>query len=244
VMVSDLAPMAALIQRAGRLWRHMDLRPTSLRPVDGPTLHVVSPDPERIIGENWARDVLGQGAYVYALPLLWRTAKVLFEAAEIRVPEGLRDLVEAAHGRSLTVPKVLQSADFRAEGVDKAQATHAAQNQIDWLAGYRAGASGAEDAEYPTRLGSRQKTLVLMKEDAPWAGDQWSVESAQLSEVSASAARLDRLALPEAVPPTNLPRWLTATRCFVPVTQDHQICAGLQYDPEMGLTFSASDDRA
>ena len=35
VMVSDLAPMGALVQRAGRLWRHMDRRPTSSRPVDG-----------------------------------------------------------------------------------------------------------------------------------------------------------------------------------------------------------------
>nr|WP_119061768.1 CRISPR-associated helicase Cas3' [Dichotomicrobium thermohalophilum] len=244
VMVSDLAPMAALIQRAGRLWRHMDLRPAGLRPVDRPTLQVLSPDPGLVTGENWARHVLGQGAYVYALPLLWRTAKVLFEAGEIRVPEGLRDLVEAAHGRSLTVPEVLQSAEFRAEGVDKAQATHAGQNQIDWLAGYRAGASGAEDAEYPTRLGARQKTMVLMRGDAPWSGDRWNVESAQLSEVSASAARLDRLALPEAVPPVNLPRWLTATRCFVTVPPDHQICPGLRYDPEMGLILSSSVNQA
>ena len=31
VMVSDLAPMAALIQRAGRLWRHTDARPACAR---------------------------------------------------------------------------------------------------------------------------------------------------------------------------------------------------------------------
>ncbi|WP_209015630.1 CRISPR-associated helicase Cas3', partial [Roseibium sp. RKSG952] len=45
VMVSDLAPMAALVQRAGRLWRHMDLRPATSRPVEAPVLHVLSPDP-------------------------------------------------------------------------------------------------------------------------------------------------------------------------------------------------------
>ncbi|GIX15257.1 MAG: hypothetical protein KatS3mg118_3216 [Paracoccaceae bacterium] len=45
VMVSDLAPMAALIQRAGRLWRHMELRPAAERPVPGPMLHVLAPDP-------------------------------------------------------------------------------------------------------------------------------------------------------------------------------------------------------
>ena len=41
-MVSDLAPIGALIQRAGRMWRHMDQRPIGVRPVPGPKLTVLS----------------------------------------------------------------------------------------------------------------------------------------------------------------------------------------------------------
>lgn len=238
VMVSDLAPMAALIQRAGRLWRHMGLRPREARPVDRPVLHVVSPDPERVKGETWAQDLLGQGGRVYALPLLWRTARVLFDTAEILAPEGLRALIEAVHGgEGPLVPEPLQQAELRAEGENKAQANHAVQNRIDWLAGYRAGASGAGDAEYPTRLGREQRTLVLSREDMPWSGGTWSVETAQLSEVSASKARLDRYSLPEAPISPDLPKWLTATRSFVVVEDGGKIHQALHYDAELGLTF-------
>ncbi len=73
VMVSDLAPMASLIQRAGRLWRHMDRRPLERRPVEGPLLHVVSPDPADVRDERWLIPELGRGGFVYDLAEMWRT---------------------------------------------------------------------------------------------------------------------------------------------------------------------------
>lgn len=238
VMVSDLAPMAALIQRAGRLWRHMDLRPAEARPVPGPVLHVLSPDPAAVAGPDWAAAELGQGVHVYPRDALWRTARALFDAGEIRAPEGLRALIAAAHGDD-ALPSALESAALRAEGRAGAERAHAAQNLVGWNDGYRIGASGAGDAEYPTRLGQLQRLLVLMRPDgAPWAGRAWGVDSCQLSEVSASATRIDQLALPLRDPPPGLPDWLTRTRRFVVVGEGGKICHGLAYDAETGLIFA------
>lgn len=236
VMVSDLAPMASLIQRAGRLWRHMDRRPAQARPVPAPVLHVLSPDPARVESDRWAVEVLGQGAHVYPVPLIWRTAQALFSAGEIRAPEGLRDLVEAAHADA-PLPAVLERAGIRAEGQGMAARAHAGQNIIGFADGYRTGASGAGDHDFPTRLGLPQSVLVLMREGAPWSGGAWSVEAAQLSEVSASAARLARLPLPDSAPPVGLPDWLVSSRRFVTVGEGGKLCHGLRYDPEFGLVF-------
>lgn len=235
VMVSDLAPMASLIQRAGRLWRHMDRRPAQGRPVPGPVLHVLSPDPARVESDRWAAEVLGQGAHVYPLPLVWRTAQALFAAGEIRAPEGLRDLVEAAHADA-PLPEVLERAGIRATGEGMAARAHAGQNIFGFADGYRTGASGAGDRDFPTRLGQPQEVLVLMRDGAPWSGGAWSLEAAHLSEVSASAARLGRLPLPESAPPAGLPDWLVTSRRFVAVEGD-KICHGLSYHPEFGLIF-------
>jgi CRISPR-associated endonuclease/helicase Cas3 len=236
VMVSDLAPMAALIQRAGRLWRHMDRRPAQARPVPAPVLHVLSPDPARVESDRWAVEVLGQGAHVYPVPLIWRTAQALFASGVIRAPDGLRDLVEAAHADA-PLPEVLERAGIRAEGQGMAARAHAGQNIIGFADGYRTGASGAGDRDFPTRLGQPQEVLVLMREGAPWPGGAWSLEAAQLSEVSASAARLGRLPLPESAPPAGLPDWLVSSRRFVAVGEGGKLCHGLRYDPEFGLIF-------
>ncbi|MCX7645900.1 MAG: CRISPR-associated helicase Cas3' [Rhodobacteraceae bacterium] len=244
VMVSDLAPMAALIQRAGRLWRHMDRRPPGARPVPGPVLHVLSPEPGPEAGADFAAAELGQGVFVYDRAALWRTARALFAAGAIRAPEGLRALIAAAHADD-ALPSALEKAALRAEGRAGAARAHAAQNLVGWADGYRLGASGAGDADYPTRLGQEQTALVLMRGGAPWSGGGWSVESCQLSEVSASRERLKALSLPDADPPPGLPDWLTRTRQFVAVGEGGEICQGLKYLSMYGLLIeprSGGDD--
>lgn len=243
VMVSDLAPMAALIQRAGRLWRHIDRRPAIARPVPGPVLHVLSPNPGAVAGPDWAAAELGQGVHVYDRAVLWCTADALLREGWIRAPDGLRTLIEAAHGEA-PVPPALELAAIRAEGKAGAERAHAAQNTVDWGAGYRQGASGAGDADYPTRLGRPQTALVLMRGDgSPWSGGEWSVDSCQLSEVSAGAERLARLLLPETTAPPSLPDWLTKTRRFVTVGGGGEICPDLRYDEAYGLSFASPPSR-
>lgn len=246
VMVSDLAPMAALIQRAGRLWRHMDLRPASSRPVPAPVLRVLSPDPDAVTDERWLHDVLDRGAYVYSAADQWRTARVLFDTASIEAPSGLRALIEAVHGIDvLPVPKALQEAEASAEGKGAASRGHAAQNIVDLAAGYRMGGQANDDAKYPTRLGEEQRVLVLARVEngvlRPWATadrDAWA-----LSEVSARKSRLDALPLPDQSAHDILaitqdwPDWKRAAVLLCPVAEDGTICEGLQYDAEIGLSF-------
>ena len=64
LLCSDLAPVDLLIQRAGRLWRH-EREP---RPVPGPELLVVSPEPVPDPGPGWIRDLLPGTAAVYGDP--------------------------------------------------------------------------------------------------------------------------------------------------------------------------------
>lgn len=248
VMVSDLAPMAALIQRAGRLWRHMSLRPAASRPVGGPLLQVLAPDPEVVEDARWLQATIGAGAFVYPLALQWRTAKVLFEAGRIDAPDALRALIEAAHGDSLAVPDALTKAELQAAGEAGAAKNTAWHNKIDWAAGYRAGASGADDADYPTRLGEPQRILVLARREGgrllPWSGEAWSVEACQRSEVQASCKRLRPVTLPDqddaeiAAVRSALPKWLQATRTICPVGEEGLICAGLAYQTLTGLRFT------
>ena len=246
VMVSDLAPMAALIQRAGRLWRHMELRPASSRPVPAPVLHVLSPDPDEVGDDRWLHDVLGRGAYVYPVADQWRTARVLFDTACIEAPSGLRALIEAVHGIDvLPVPDALQEAEATAEGKGAAARGHAAQNIVDLAAGYRMGGQANDEATYPTRLGEEQRILVLARVEngviRPWAKadrDAWA-----LSEVSARKSRLDALPLPDQSAPEILaitndwPDWKRAELRLCPVAADGEICEGLCYGAEIGLIF-------
>ncbi|MCM2502581.1 CRISPR-associated helicase Cas3' [Aureimonas altamirensis] len=249
VMVSDLAPMAALIQRAGRLWRHMTEGPSRSRPVPGPVLFVLSPDPAAVLDARWLRDVLGGGAWVYGLSEQWRTADLLFRRGRIDASSDLRSLIEAVHGsEGAPVPHVLESAERERIGEIYARRSRAYGNIVDFGQGYRDGARGAEDTIYPTRLGRPTRTLALARMVdgvvKPWAqGDATSAETWQLSEVAADKLRLDRLSLPDQeIAPIveatrDWPAWRRREVTLCPVADDGAICEGLRYSPDSGLAW-------
>ncbi len=259
VMVSDLAPVAALIQRTGRLWRHMALRPANTRPVLAPVLYVVAPDPNTVNDRRWLHQVLEKGAYVYPLDVQWRSARVLFDAGCIDAPADLRALIEAVHGKEedlVPVPEPIQNAENKRIGKDKGAAAHALQNLIDWKAGYRQ-SQGLRDVDYPTRLGPEQRTLLLARwaggQLTPWASDQTDssqhmtpAELESLSEVRASAQRLKDVELPPQDAPAiqafarDWPEWKRAAVTVCPVGDKGAICHGLRYDDELGLLFESA----
>lgn len=161
LVISDLAPIDLLIQRAGRLWRHMNQRPSSSRSVHGPTLCVISPAPSEATQANWLEPVLGRGAFVYDDPgIMWRTAKTIFSAGAIRTPEDLRPFIERVYG-SREVPPCLERGQDLAEGKGHGERFQAGQNLIRFTEGYPKMGNPADDQEVGTRLGEETVTLRL-----------------------------------------------------------------------------------
>ena len=254
VMVTDIAPMAALIQRAGRLWRHMKERPSCKRPVSEPVLCVLSPDPTETVDKDWLSRVLNAGAWVYPLDLQWRTARELFNAGRIDGPAHVRRLVEAVDGEGQDpLPQPIKDAEIERLGGTFAGTTLATQNRIQLEMCYRAGMSDADDRNFPTRLGLEQKVLALAcrKGDilVPWASvnnsskaDRW-----MMSEVAASAKKLTKLVLPDhdcqaiRSATSDWPSWRQDSVRVCPVNTDGSICQGLSYYRDLGLFFSSAD---
>ena len=254
VMVSDLAPIGALIQRAGRLWRHLDRCPAAERPVSGPLLTVLSPDPNRVTDARWLDAVLGRAARVYRHDHQWLTARAIFEAGVIDEPDGVRALIEAVHGEDAPeVPEPLVRLSLDAEGAASAEAALAQQNVVSPHQGYLRGTGDGvwSEEKFPTRLGQVEATLVLACRQGdrlqPWCDADAPARAWALSEVRCSKWRLDRL--PNGLPDQTAPDvrevkadWAEGKRdhlILCPVTQDGDICEGLRYDPDWGLMFSS-----
>lgn len=173
LVISDLAPIDLLIQRAGRLWRHMDRRPGESRAISGPTLCVISPDPAEATHEKWLEPALGRGAFVYDDPgVMWRSARTLFSGNRIRTPEDLRPIIEQVYGED-DVPACLEKGQNRAEGETHSGRWLARQNLIDFSGGYPAMEVPGPDQEIGTRLGEKTTTLRLARLEGgkilPWA---------------------------------------------------------------------------
>ena len=197
LLLSDLAPMELIIQRAGRCHRH----PRGYRPqgYESPLMKVLMPDPVDDPDEDWYGNLFEIGQYVYPRPaLLWRTARLLKEKEEIRLPEQARELVEGAYGAGLEAPAIFDEQEIKVDGSDIAEKSLAGFASLDFSAGYSSNEGQWDnDTMTPTRLGEESRQLRLLRSEngklALWAssgGKFVSVKECMRSEVRVSAKKV------------------------------------------------------
>lgn len=132
LMISDLAPIDLLIQRAGRLQRHV--RGTRRPPV----LQVLAPEWADEPDEHWLKRTLPGTHFVYRdTSLVWLTQRVLREQGEIRMPEKARTLIESVYGEVADlVPDGLQGARWEQRGMQNVAGSMANFNALVLEDGY------------------------------------------------------------------------------------------------------------
>lgn len=199
LMVSDLAPIDLLIQRAGRLWRHVGRdRPNA---AGGPRLLVLSPPAADDADASWLVGVLRRTRHIYRGSVLWRSARVLFEAGSIVAPEGIRALVERVYDAPEEVPPGLVAALNKETGTESAAISLAEMNVLKWSEPYVNGGGWDSDIATPTRLSEPSLTLRLGRwregKVTPLCADADPRRAWALSEVSLARRRASGVPEPE-----------------------------------------------
>ena len=132
-LISDLAPIDALIQRAGRLQRHDRGERAA------PTMHVLAPSWAEDPDAEWLRRTLPGTHAVYRDPgLCWLTQRVLRECDGLHLPRDARKLIEDVYGEPAEtwLPEGLREASDEREGKAMADRSMARFNALDLPAGY------------------------------------------------------------------------------------------------------------
>lgn len=174
-MISDLAPIDLLIQRAGRLQRHIRNAQGELKarlPDERalPVLHIYGPEWREEADPKWYAQMLQGTGYVYPdHGCLWRSQALLQQHGEIRMPEDARALVDGVYEQKIASPKGLQTVSDMAFGKDLSRRSVAAQNLLVRNKGYDRQASDFmwdREREFSTRLGEKSLDVYLA-----WADD-------------------------------------------------------------------------
>jgi CRISPR-associated endonuclease/helicase Cas3 len=174
-MISDIAPIDLLIQRAGRLRRHVRDQQGNVKPFDEktqpyddrgqPILTVLAPHWQDDPQKDWLDNpTFRNTGYVYPNhAYLWFTQKILLTQRVIKMPEDARLLIESVYAQDIEPPTGLQEAFYSAQGKSLSQASIANQSLLKLNGGYnRTSCDGWEKSiELSTRLSEDNVDLYL-----------------------------------------------------------------------------------
>lgn len=160
VMISDLAPIDLLIQRAGRLHRHEK----GVR--DKPIFYVHTPKDTKEPTAKWFSDSFPKASFVYKdVALLWRTKEILKKQKRFKMPEEARILLESVYGgdTNIITPPIFDNAENESWGKMMSDKAMANLNKLDFTQGYSTDSSykWTEDEGTPTRLSDKTNKLYL-----------------------------------------------------------------------------------
>ncbi len=198
LVVSDLAPIDRLIQRGGRMHRHVRNHRGDRLQAGGadergePRLLVFGPEFVDTPDAGWYKAVFPRAAAVYPdHAQLWRTAREL-QTGSYAMPEDARRLIEAVFAQDdLDMPTGLRGNAARAEGQALADASIAHSNTLKFANGYVRGdvVDWWSDARTPSRLGEASQGVVLGRWEGnrlvPWAegGEHaWAYSTVRVAE--------------------------------------------------------------
>ncbi|MBF0172192.1 MAG: CRISPR-associated helicase Cas3' [Magnetococcales bacterium] len=197
VLISDLAPIDLLIQRAGRLHRHR--RHQDGTRCDGPdergpvTLLIHGPLPQDDVAANWYQKVFPGAAAVYPDHAgLWLTARLLREQGGWVMPDQARELIEKVFSEDgPPFPAALMKSRDQELAKRYSQKAQGMFQMVELEDGYTHQGAWGEDHAAFTRLGAMETVLRLARWDqgrlSPWCdGTQaWAMSQVKIHQVHA-----------------------------------------------------------
>ena len=174
-LITDLAPIDLILQRTGRLCRHVrdanGKRLTAYDAIDErrkPVLYLFCPDPIEGAGKDWLKKQQKGTQAVYPhIGQLWLGSRLLLKEnkGKISMPADARELIEGVYSDEAEnrIPEKLMTASVEAQTKMMVQKSMADLNALKLNKGYtRSSGEWDEEVRIPTRLTEEERVSVAL----------------------------------------------------------------------------------